>query len=163
MSLKPYEPNQMSRAEQKFRQAFERLKAGKPQLLPKGSKLSQNNVAKEAGVDPSALRRSRFPVLVAEIQAWLDEHKEDQKLKSPRQMMLAKRSQNLNLRERIEALEKQRDDALSRLIDIQARILELTLENDRLRAQLPANNVSLMFPTANVEYPKPIVVPKKLE
>ena len=36
---------------------------------------------------------------------------------------------------------EQRDKALSQLLDAQARILELTLENQRLRAQLPQSNV----------------------
>lgn len=34
-----------------------------------------------------------------------------------------------------------RDNALSQLLDAQTRILELTLENQRLRAQLPQSNV----------------------
>jgi len=56
-------------AEANFRRAFERLKAGAPKVLPLGTPVSQNNVAKEAGCDSSALRKSRFPCLVAEIQA----------------------------------------------------------------------------------------------
>lgn len=135
MSLNQINPNPMGRAEQKFREAFDRLKLGKPMLLPRGTKLSQNNVAKEAGVDPSALRRSRFPALVDEIQSWVEKHREDEFKKSTRQMMLGQRSRNRDLRERIKALEEQRDDALSRLVDTQARIVELTLENDRLRTQ----------------------------
>ena len=59
-------------AEQRFRQAFERLKANKPKVLEVGTPVSQNNVAKEAGCDPSALRKSRFPALVREIQAYLE-------------------------------------------------------------------------------------------
>lgn len=145
MSSKIVEPRKISKAELKFGDAFERLKAGKPNILPKGTTLSQNNVAKEAGVDPSALRRARFPELVSEIQDWIEAHKDEQVQKSPRQMMLAQRSRNRNLRERIEALELQRDDALSRLVDTQARIVDLTLENERLRAQLPANNISAIF------------------
>ena len=135
----------MSKAELKFREAFDRLKYDKPDVLPKGTKLSQNNVAKEAGVDPSALRRSRFPLLVEEIQAWLEEHKEQQLQTSPRQMMLAQRTRNRNMRERLDALERQRDDALSRLVDAQARIVELTLENQRLQLRLPASKVTTAF------------------
>lgn len=141
MSSKPTEPRKVSKAELKFREAFERLKAGKPDILPKGTLLSQNNVAKEAGVDPSALRRVRFPELVADIQAWIEAHKDEATTKSPRQMMLAQRSRNRDLKEKVEALEEQRDKALGQLLDAQARILDLTLENQRLRAQLPASNV----------------------
>jgi hypothetical protein len=59
---------------------------------PKARHLSQNNVAKEVGVDPSALRRARFPELVSEIQDWIESHKDEQTRQSPRQMMLAQRS-----------------------------------------------------------------------
>ncbi|MQT61082.1 hypothetical protein GHO41_27495 [Pseudomonas sp. FSL R10-0399] len=60
----------MSKAEQGFREAFERLKKDQPIRVPQGTPLSQNLVAKEAGNDPSALKKSRFPDLVAEIQHW---------------------------------------------------------------------------------------------
>ncbi|CAB5682865.1 hypothetical protein EX227_15685 [Providencia rettgeri] len=141
MLSKAIEPRKVSKAELKFREAFERLKVGKPDILPKGTPLSQNNVAKEAGVDPSALRRARFPELVADIQAWIESHKDEAAQKSPRQMMLAQRSRNRDLLEKVKVLEEQRDKALGQLLDAQFRILELTLENQRLQAQLPASNV----------------------
>lgn len=141
MLSKTIEPRKISKAELKFRDAFERLKAGKPDILPKGTPLSQNNVAKEAGVDPSALRRARFPELVADIQTWIEDHKDEAPQKSPRQMMLAQRSRNRDLQEKVKALEEQRDRALGQLLDAQSRILELTLENQRLQAQLPVSNV----------------------
>ena len=141
MSSKAIEPRKVSKAELKFREAFERLKVGKPDNMPKGTPLSQNNVAKEAGADPSALRRARFPELVADIQAWIESHKDEVPQKSPRQMMLAQRSRNRDLQEKVKALEEQRDKALAQLLDAQSRILELTLENQRLQAQLPASNV----------------------
>lgn len=141
MSSKAVKPKKISKAELKFRDAFERLKQGKPDILPKGTPLSQNNVAKEAGVDPSALRRTRFPELVSEIQDWVEANKDDQGQKSPRQMMLAQRSRNRDLKEKYKSLEEQRDKALSQLLDAQACILELTLENQRFRAQLPVSKV----------------------
>lgn len=141
MSSKTVEPKKVSKAELKFRDAFERLKQGKPDILPKGTPLSQNNVAKEAGVDPSALRRTRFPELVAEIQEWIEAHKDEKTTKTPRQMMLAQRSRNRDLKEKYKSLEEQRDKALSQLLDAQACILEFTLENQRLRAQLPQSNI----------------------
>lgn len=144
MLSKSTEPRKVSKAELKFREAFERLKAGKPDILPKGTPLSQNNVAKEAGVDPSALRRTRFPELVSEIQDWVEAHKDNQAHKSPRQMMLAQRSRNRSLKEKNNAFEEQRDIAMGKLLDAQARIVELTLENQRLKAQLPVSNVRFM-------------------
>ena len=148
MSTKKTEPKKVSKAELKFRDAFQRLKDGKPNILPKGTTLSQNNVAKEAGVDPSALRRVRFPELVAEIKLWVDAHKDEAPKKSSRLMMLAQRSRSRDLKEKYKALEVQRDKALGQLLDAQACILELTLENQRLRAQLPVSKVRHL-PVAN--------------
>src|SRR5690606_15456656 len=93
----------MGRAETMFREAFDRLKKNKPDRLPKGSPISQNNVAKEAGVDPSALRSARYPELSAEIKRWVREHSQDGS-PSVRQATLAKRAATRQLRERIEAL-----------------------------------------------------------
>ena len=45
------------------------------------------------------------------------------------------------LQEKSKTLEEQRDNVLSQLLDTQGRILELTLEKQRLRAQLPQSNV----------------------
>ena len=64
-------------AEQRFRAAFDRLKQGSPEVLARTAAVSQNNVAKEANCDPSALRKSRFPSLVAEIQHYVEMHKVD--------------------------------------------------------------------------------------
>ena len=58
----------MSKAEALFREAFERLKANNPINVQVGTKISQNNVAKEAGKHPTALKKDRFPVLFLEIQ-----------------------------------------------------------------------------------------------
>lgn len=99
-----------------------------PQVLPKGTPVSQNNVAKEAGCDPSALRKSRFPLLVLEIQEWVEAHKGEQP-PSKRQHLLKKRGKNRDLRETISDLKKQRDVAVGKLADAGLRIIELT---DRL-------------------------------
>lgn len=64
-------------AEQRFRDAFDRLKKGNPKVLPYGTPVTQNNVAKEAGLTQGALRKSRFPLLIAEIQQYVGTH--DQK------------------------------------------------------------------------------------
>lgn len=150
MLSKIVEPKKISKAELKFREAFERLKIGKPNILPKGTLLGQNNVAKEAGVDPSALRRARFPELVEEIQAWIETHKDDIPQKSSRQMMLAQRSKNRSLQEKLIALKEQRDKAFSQLLEAQSRLLELTLENQRLRSQLDQNSVHIISNPPNI-------------
>lgn len=146
MSSIPLEPSQMRRAEKQFREAFDRLRRGKPNLVPKGTKVTQNNVAREAGLVPSALRRSRFPVLVAEIQQWIDANPNAAGAVSPRQMALARRSHNRGLRIQLGALRVQRDDALSKLVEAEAAILDLVVENERLRAQLPETAPTPLHP-----------------
>lgn len=128
------------RAERAFRDAFDRLKRGKPERLPKGTPVSQNNVAREAGCDPTALRKLRYPSLVAEIQQWVADHSPDSP-PSSRQKLLAGRSRNRSLREELEAFKVQRDHALSLLCEADAKILDLTLECARLQAQQPQSNV----------------------
>mgnify|MGYP003629439734 FL=1 len=58
-------------AEQEFRDAFDRLKKGKTIRLPLGAAVTQNNVAREAGRDPSALKKDRYPLLILEVQAYI--------------------------------------------------------------------------------------------
>jgi len=66
-------------AEDGFRGAFDRLKRGKTIFLPPGSLVTQNNVAREAGRDPSALKKDRYPLLVLEIQAYIASKSEQNK------------------------------------------------------------------------------------
>ena len=129
------------RAETAFREAFDRLRKGKPSLLPKGTRVTQNNVAREAGLDPSALKKARFPSLIEEIQHWVDEYG-DEKSKAPSQSLYAHRNRNRTLREQIEALKSQRDNALALLVDADARILALTMENQKLQSAKPKSNVT---------------------
>ena len=131
------------KAETAFREAFERLKRNKPQLLPKGTRVTQNNIARDAGLDPSALKKARFPTLIEEIQRWLQEHG-DQLKSAPSQTIYAQRNRNRTLKEQIEALKQQRDIALGQLVDADSRILALTIENQRLKAHQKASNVTLL-------------------
>lgn len=140
MSSKPNEPLPKKSAEISFRDAFERLKRGRPELLPKGTPISQNNVAKEAGVDPSALRKSRFPSLVAEIQRYVAEHATDNPA-TVRQTMLAQRKKNRNLRDRVDEIKIQRDHLANLLNEANVTILELTARVAELEAKCPPSNV----------------------
>lgn len=67
-------------AEQSFRESFERLKKNKPDILPKGAFVTQNNVAREAGRDPSALKKDRYPLLILEIQAYTSTQEEQRQV-----------------------------------------------------------------------------------
>jgi hypothetical protein len=128
-------PDQPPNAEQRFRDAFERLKLGVPEVLLKGTHVSQNNVAKEAGCDPSALRKSRFPLLVIAIQEWVDTHKGEQ-TPSERQRLLKQRRKNRDTRETIADLKKQRDTVAGLLADADRKIVELSEKVADLEAKL---------------------------
>ncbi|MBE0407902.1 hypothetical protein ACT3TI_13480 [Psychrobacter sp. AOP22-C1-22] len=142
MSSKIIELKKLSKAELKFREAFERLKLNRPKVLPRGTLLSQNNVAKEAGVDPSALRRSRYPELVKEIQIYIEGNKETQVHSSSRQLVLAQRASNRSLRVRIESITDQRDNTLSMLLEAELKIIQLSSENESLKKRLPPVNAT---------------------
>ncbi len=119
------EHSQADSAAQRFRSAFERLKLGVPQVLPKGTPVSQNNVAKEAGCDPSALRKARFPLLVLEIQEWIGAHKGEQVV-SEHKKLLKQRRKNRDARDTIADFKRQRDIAAGLLADANLRIVELS-------------------------------------
>lgn len=135
MRTSEQQPEAASSAEQRFRDAFERLKLGIPRVLPKGTPVSQNNVAKEAGCDPSALRKARFPLLVLSIQEWVESHKSDQQ-PSERQRLLKQRSKNRDMRETVADLKRQRDIAAGMLADADLRIVELTEKLADVQARL---------------------------
>ena len=130
-------------AEDNFRRAFERLKAGEPITISKNSLVSQNNVAREAGCDPSALKKSRHPALISEIQEWAKQHG-PVKVSSERARSKPRRPEHRNLRIEFEMLKMERDSALSRLVEADAKIFDLTIENKRLHAQRKAPNVTVL-------------------
>lgn len=138
MPSKKINSTTIGKAEKAFRDAFERLKKGRTERMPKGTRVSQNNVAKEAGCIPSALRKSRFPTLIAEIQRWVAEVISTA-APSPHKTLVDQRKRNRTLREKIEALKTERDNALSLLVEADAKILELMFENADLHKKRPTN------------------------
>jgi hypothetical protein len=94
-------------AEDQFREAFVRLRNGQPRVLPLGTAVTQSNVSREAGCDPSALRKTRYPELISEIQKYV-------------------------LRAR-GGVESDRDHVMSLLLEADNTILQLTLELAKLR------------------------------
>lgn len=121
-------------AEQRFRAAFERLRLGRPERLPKGTPVSQNNVAKEAGVDPSALRKARYPALIRDIKAFREIANQESTIKKSRQKKQRRRKETL--RDKANVLRAQRDHAQSQLISAHRQILELIREKDMLEKRL---------------------------
>jgi hypothetical protein len=128
-------------AEQNFREAFERLKSNKPKICPIGTLVSQNNVAKEAGTDPSALKKNRFPTLIAEIQQYVATIELPT---SNRQKELLKKKKNRSLKEMLEDVTKQRDCLASMLVEADLTILEL---KDKLKhyedSKIESNVISI--------------------
>ena len=137
-------PARRSAADQ-YRDAFERLKLNRPQLLPKGTPVTQNNVAKEAGSDPSALKKSRFPSLIAEIKTYVEQHAEERP-PSLNQVNLLARQKSRALRDRIEQVARQRDQLASLLSEADAKIIELYDRIAELERQLPASNILSLDP-----------------
>lgn len=133
----------LKKAETAFIEAFERLKTDQPIRLSKGSGVSQANVAREAGVVPSALRKGRFPTVVAMIQQWLSSHGDGESPKSGSRILGRQKARGL--REQIASLKGQRDHLARLLVEADAQVVELRLECDRLKALLPTSSVTL-FP-----------------
>jgi hypothetical protein len=131
MSLK--NPKQGSTAEQEFRAAFQRLCDGRPQRIDKVAKVTQNNVAREAGRDPSALRASRYPALAAEIQARSQEQLTTRKRK-------ARRAHDTS-RSKIAELTAQRDAALSEALSLLAENARLLRQISLLEKRLASRNI----------------------
>lgn len=126
-------------AEATFRAAFERLKSDCPALLKQGTPVSQNNVAREAGRDPSALRKSRYPELISEISAWVCARRSGQKQPGTKESKATKRARRRSQDQLTADLKLQRDRLASLLVEADAKILDLTLELARLR---PSSNVT---------------------
>jgi hypothetical protein len=126
-------PSTVETAEQRFREAFQRLKANSPRLLPRGSSVSQNNVAKEAGTDPTALRKSRYPALIREIQAWIEINDAQE---SARQVRQNRRRERDDVETKLKSCMTERDHAQSQLVSSHRKVLELLQENARLQARL---------------------------
>lgn len=127
----------MSKAETLFREAFERLKTNTPVNVPKGTKVSQNNVAKEAGKHSTALKKDRFPLLVLEIQDYLKRQESDLELIEKKKALRKKRT----LEQRLKDSNQQRDK-LAAICEAQANLI------DDLREQLSDCENGIRKPTS---------------
>lgn len=126
-----------------YREAFERLKLDNPEILPKGTPVTQNNVAKEAGSDPSALKKSRFPTLIAEIKVYVEQQAE-MKPSSANKINRLARQKSRDLRDRLRQVALQRDKLASLLSEADAKILELYDRIAELERQLPESKKILL-------------------
>jgi hypothetical protein len=121
-------------AEQRFRAAFERLKDDRPQILPRGTAVSQNNVAKEAGTDPTALKKTRHPALIREIKAWVEINTQQETLQRKRRER--RRREREDLATENKRLKLERDNAQSQLASAHRLVLELIQDKIQLQARV---------------------------
>lgn len=137
------QPDYIGNAEKLFWDAFERLKSNKPVRLPRGTPVSQNNVAKEAGRDPSALRKSRYPKLIRAIQKWIEGNGSSPRNRaSSASLLKGARDKNRQLKERNDELTRQRDKAMARQVISDECIHDLSRQLQDCKARLgEADNV----------------------
>lgn len=128
-------------AEQRFRDAFNRLKQGKPLRLQKGVGVSQNNVAKEAGLHPTALKKDRFPTLVLEIQQEVS-HRAASRKESQRRRD-HQRKPTRDLKQQLADLKLQFQETGNRLLNAEAENLRLHECSERLQSELDRNVVTI--------------------
>lgn len=140
-------PEHVGDAEKAFEDAFDRLKRNQPVVLPRGTLVTQNNVAKEAGRDPSALRKSRYPRLIRAIQKWIEDNGNSPRDRaSSASLIKGARDQNRQLRERIVELTTQRDRSMARLVIAEESVLDLHNQVQALKARLgETDNVSRLI------------------
>lgn len=113
-------------------------------MLELGSKVSQNNVAREAGCDPSALKKSRFPTLVAEIQACALKNGDASEASDARSHPNVQSCPRCSRKDQLSQVTLQRDAAMSALVLADTRVLELAqrvleLEGALARAVAPSS------------------------
>jgi polyhydroxyalkanoate synthesis regulator phasin len=132
-----------SDAEARFRQAFDRLKAGNPRVLDRGAPVSQNNVAREAGCDPTALKKKRYPELVNDIQTHIKAKEDGAQSAAPSKQRARKTDQ-----QKLEDMTRQRDQAQSILASANMRILELTEQVQDLQRRLDRTSTVRHLPAS---------------
>jgi len=133
----------VNKAEKELRSAFERLKSGTPDVMPVGTQISQNNVAREARKEPSSFKKSRYPGLIAEIQAYIAAF-QTKPLNSKRQTILRRRKKNRTLKKMLEDAIRERDHALSLLVGADSKILELYQRISDLERSIPPSTVKTL-------------------
>ncbi|WP_414728273.1 hypothetical protein [Zhongshania aliphaticivorans] len=119
-------------AEESFRAAFERLKKGCNVILEGKVPVTQNNVAREAGRDPSALKKNRYPLLVLEIQAFVKAQEDKARVRSS-----SKDNRTRSDKEKIQALRKQNGVLESMLHFLREENNALMEELDKLKTGIP--------------------------
>ena len=119
-------------AEQEFRAAWQRIKDGKPIRITVGAPATLANIAREAGKDPSSLKRSRYPLLVHEVETDNQLIAElpasvDRSLSS---QLNGARDENRRILLDMDVLRAERDALKSQVLNLQLALLEKTQQLD---------------------------------
>lgn len=118
----------MNKAEQSYRNAFERLKAGKPKIVDKSMPANElDTVALEAGKKKGSLRRSQHPGLCDEILGYQVEE-------TPLAKEVRLKDEYKNDRD---AYHRLWSEALARELMLKIRLEELEKEIARIKQSYP--------------------------
>lgn len=109
-------------AESRYRAAFERLKQGRPVIVPMDTAISLASVAREAGSDPSSIKRSRYPDLAHEISQFTST--DSSSTLDPK--LAAARRKIQRLESRLRDVQRQRDHAISLLLAAERELMDRT-------------------------------------
>lgn len=126
-------------AEIEYRKAFRRIVEGKAMRVDKMAPPNFANIAREAGKDPSALKKSRYPIFISEVESFNNNvssagERIDRSLSA---QLKAARSENRKLRESYEQLTIERDESHSRVLNLQLALVEMSFMVDGL--EKPSN------------------------
>lgn len=141
-------PSKVS-AESKFRAALARIVDGRTLNVEGGAQITQNNVAREAGVDPSALRASRYPALVREIQDLAGNAKAavGRKEHQPNCSRIEGRRSE---KQRYQDMKRQRDHAAALLVSADSEVLRLMLRLRDLERHIEETSPGVVRPHATM-------------
>ncbi|KIY40750.1 hypothetical protein TZ03_11455 [Pseudomonas sp. 10-1B] len=119
-------------AEFEYRKAFRRIVEGKALRVGKMAPPNLANIAREAGKDPSALKKSRYPIFISEVESFNNNvnsagERIDRSLST---QLKAARSENKKLRESYEQLTIERDESHSRVLNLQLALVEMSFGVD---------------------------------
>ncbi|MFK3711769.1 hypothetical protein [Leclercia adecarboxylata] len=106
-----------------YEAAFERLKSNNPIRIKRGSPITQNNIAREAGKDPSAFKKSRYPTLIQEIQIYIKNQAPTAKEKFSKEKGILK-GRIAALEKKVSELKMQRDHLASLLVEAEMQLIE---------------------------------------
>lgn len=120
-------------AEVEYRKAFKRIIEGKAVRVDKTASPTLANIAREAGKDPSALKKSRYPGFIGEVESFneIASSVREEADRSLTAQLKSARQENKRLREDYELLIVERDQSHSRVLNLQQAIVELSFEIER--------------------------------